>query len=277
MTLILTGLTHGDEVLKKVMYVTHEPGKWHDYTPQKEAFIALAEKENWDLTVITGTQKEVEAKLAETENFAEGQDVVIYNICMAHCQNMDVPYNIIQQTEKHKVPALLVHCTLHSFWETYKGGKKKDQYIHPGEEAPKQVKTNKELIKKWKAANPDKAFPLWSNFTGIASVKHGPKEHITVKKIKGDHPLLEKLSEYVTPKHAELYNNFITDKEAEGTIPLLKGIQLKEEAVVLWEKMNGGAKAMSFTLGHGTEEWSQEEFLSVLTHCINYLSDSTEG
>ena len=36
---------------KKILYFTHEPGKWHKYSPQKEVFIKVAKEAGWDLTV----------------------------------------------------------------------------------------------------------------------------------------------------------------------------------------------------------------------------------
>ena len=38
----------------RVLYVTHEPGRWHDYTAQLQVFRSVAQNANWDLSVASG-------------------------------------------------------------------------------------------------------------------------------------------------------------------------------------------------------------------------------
>ena len=53
----------------KVLYVTHEPGQYHKYTPQLKAFKEqIAQKAGWDVTVITGSYDEVIDALQVAEN-----------------------------------------------------------------------------------------------------------------------------------------------------------------------------------------------------------------
>ena len=86
-----------------VLYVTHEPGKYHKYTPQREIFQEIAKKNNWNLTVMSGSHDEVETKLATEPNFGNGSDVIVYNICMAGSKKLNAPHNIIQQTKEKNV------------------------------------------------------------------------------------------------------------------------------------------------------------------------------
>jgi len=44
----------------KVLYVTHEPGRWHDYSQQREVFVAIADEAGWDLTVASGDKEAME-------------------------------------------------------------------------------------------------------------------------------------------------------------------------------------------------------------------------
>ena len=56
---------------KKVLYFTHEPGQWHDYTTQKKLFVQIAEKAGWDLTVSTGTY-DGQIQALRSPDFAKG-------------------------------------------------------------------------------------------------------------------------------------------------------------------------------------------------------------
>lgn len=252
----------------KVLYVTHEPGKYHKYTPQKKVFTEIGAAQKWDVTVITGTHDEVIAKLSATPDFADGYDVVVYNFCFARCADLNVPYNIITQTKEKGIPALLIHCSLHSFMPTYKENGKHAVHI---EGQPAIVKARKNLVEEWNKQHPDKVFPSWPTFTGISSSRHGPRAPIQVKKVKGDHPILKDVPEYETAV-GELYNNYTTAEDSKATTSILKGEQKKASSIILWEHPVGDSKVVSFTLGHGTEEWGQAPFQKILINSVDYLS-----
>ena len=41
------------EAVAKVLYVTHEPGQYHDYTGQRKVFEKIAEGQTWDTTILS--------------------------------------------------------------------------------------------------------------------------------------------------------------------------------------------------------------------------------
>jgi len=254
----------------KVLYVTIEPGRFHDYKAQKELFLEVSGKNEWETTVLTGSHHDVIEKLASEPNFADGYDVVVYNFCFAGCANLDVPYNIIEQTKTKGIPAMLIHCSLHSFWPTYKV--KGENAVHaPG--APEKAHTKKELLAKWNKEHPGKAFPSWATFTGISSTKHGPKTPIKTKNLIADHGALKDVPEYETV-NAELYNNFINAEGSKDSLPIMEGVQGKASSIILWEHPVGKSKTVSFTLGHSTAEWQQAEFQQVIKSTVNYLAEN---
>ncbi len=90
------------------------PGVYHNYEQQTRDLgygiaahanvrfdVSLAELERW-----------------KTTDFSAGYDVLIYNICMADNQDGELIANLRRQTEQLGVPALVIHCTMHSFRET---------------------------------------------------------------------------------------------------------------------------------------------------------------
>ena len=253
-----------------VLYVTHEPGKHHKYTPQREIFEKLAKESGWNLTVMSGNHDEVEEKLATQPDFGKGADVIVYNFCMAHSEKLNAPYNIINQTKEKGIPALLVHCSLHSFWATYKKGKGKI-WVHP-EGANAKVKAKGKLIAQWKEKHPDAEFPAWTNMTGIASTKHAKRNPIEAKALDASHPVFIGVENYTTHAQAELYYNFITAEESPTSKVLMTGSQGEVDAAILWEHPLGKSKSLSFTLGHGIKEWEQEPFQKILVNSVNYLA-----
>ncbi len=53
-----------------------------------------------------------------TTDFAKGYDVLIYNFCLADNTDRKLIANMRRQTEQLGIPALVIHCTMHSFRET---------------------------------------------------------------------------------------------------------------------------------------------------------------
>jgi len=253
----------------KVLYVTYEKGRWHDTTAQKGIFLEIANANGWKADIMTGSLQEMTKKLAESPDFGAGYDVIAYNLCFADCKDLRVPYNIIAQTKQKNIPALLIHGSLHSYWDTFKANAKNGTRV-PGTQD--KVYAKKGVLEKWTKENPDKEFPVWSNFTGIASTGHGPRKPIDVKVIKPDHVLAAGVKDYTTTPVSELYNNYITGKESTATTEVLVGHQGKKKATVLWEHPVGESKVVSFTLGHSNGEWKQAEFQQVIVNSVKHLS-----
>ncbi len=90
------------------------PGVYHDYETQMHTIsTALADK----------VAVRVDVSLAETQrwktsDFGKGYDVILYNICMADETDAELITNMRRQTETLGVPAIVLHCTMHSFRET---------------------------------------------------------------------------------------------------------------------------------------------------------------
>ena len=102
----------GNTPLKALILTS--PGVYHNYQQQTRDLaygiaahanvrfdVSLAELERW-----------------KTTDFAEGYDVLIYNICMADNTDAALIANLRRQTEELGVPAVVIHCTMHSFRNT---------------------------------------------------------------------------------------------------------------------------------------------------------------
>lgn len=90
------------------------PGVYHDYEVQTLDLaygIARFANVRFDVSL-------AEIDRWTTTDFAQGYDVLIYNICMADNTDAQLVANLRRQTETLGVPALVLHCTMHSFRET---------------------------------------------------------------------------------------------------------------------------------------------------------------
>ena len=255
----------------KVLYVTHEPGKYHTYTPQLQAFKQLAKSQHWDLKIITGDYRAVVNKLANKPNFAKGVDLVVYNFCLAHEKKIEAAYNIIETTRTKGIPALAIHCAHHSFWATYKYNDKITQITPKG--AHPKVRADKSLVDAWVAKQGKSSdFPIWSDFAGIASTGHGSKQPINCHILNRNHPFTKGLSDYTTIP-TELYNNVIVSNRV---IPIIEGKQGDKSALVLWENPLGKSRVIGLTLGHYNEEWKSKNFQKILVNIVETLSGKTK-
>lgn len=94
----------------QVIYLT-SPGVYHDYRYQSEA-IASALAQRLDVTVDVSLH---ELDRWRSTDFAAGYDAIVYNICLAANTDTELIANLRRQTEVLGVPALAIHCSMHSF------------------------------------------------------------------------------------------------------------------------------------------------------------------
>ncbi|WDE98621.1 hypothetical protein PQO03_12315 [Lentisphaera profundi] len=264
---------------QKVLYVTTEPGKHHDYTAQRLIFEKVALEAGWDYTVHSNEHYEQLKQLADSD-LTKGYDAVIYNFCFANSKDLLTTENLIKQTREKGTPAMVIHCSMHSFWATFKNGDPKAL----GSDYKGQAKADAEEVKKWKATYPDREFPVWGDFTGIASTGHGPKIPMKVEKCC-EHEATKSLAKGgYTTVNAELYNNYYL---VDGVQPLLRGVQkgmgtkgrgknkktykVDDEAIIMWQVPQGKSEVVGLTTGHSTEEWQQKEFQLLIKDAVNYL------
>lgn len=97
----------------RVLYLTN-PGLFHDYLGQADTIATgLADFANVQIDVSVH-----ELERWKHQDFARGYDALIYNICLADNHDAALIANLRRQTEQLKVPALFIHCALHSFRDT---------------------------------------------------------------------------------------------------------------------------------------------------------------
>ena len=247
----------------KVLYVTHEPGEYHDYTTQLKIFKEqIAGGQDWEVTVLSGSYDGLLEKMHDPD-FAKGYDAIVYNYCFAESTDLDSCANVIKQTREHGIPAMLIHCSMHSWWGTFKRGEK----IKVGSEDHPTALARPVQVQEWKDAHGDDPFPIYGDFTGVASGEHGPKLPISLHKLR-EHPAIARLPEGHTTPTGELYDNIYL---VDDVVPLVEGTQQDVKSIVMWTCPQGASQVLGLTLGHSNEEFEGEVFQNLVTDSVNYL------
>ncbi len=215
-------------------------GCCHDYEVQhKLLYEGIQQRANMRVDVVWTKDKSHDPPfhLFKNPDWAADYDVVIHNECAALKKDETELQNIL---DAHKtVPAVHLHCAMHSFRLSYQGN-----------QVVRDVDAN------------------WAKHLGIRSTKHGPHVPIDVNITNPDHPIMEGFENWTTDKE-ELYNNvevFDVDALALGTQTYQKGVEkVTDTAIVIWTNTKYDAPSFSTTLGHFNHTVEDPKYLELIT------------
>lgn len=163
----------------------------------------------------------------DSVDWAKDYDVVIHDECAADNKDLSVMQRILDVHQK--IPAVHLHCAMHSF----------------------RTGTDR-----------------WFKHLGMESNSHGPQEPISIVFSQIDHPICKGLKDWKTGPE-ELYNNvrrLDAQPLAIGTQQYeVDGVKKVDEAVVVWVNEKHGARSFSTTLGHNTDTVSDDRYLDLVT------------
>lgn len=208
----------------RVLHLTG--GCCHDYEQQKVILSnGISQRANATFTVIheggKGSTHQYEA--LKKDGWEKDYDAVLYNICFA--KEADVKYiESITNTHKAGLPAVALHCTMHSHH--------------------------------W-AAKTD----TWEEFLGVYSRNHGPKASVTVTATKKDHPVMKGFPDSWKTPQGELYN---VGKVFDTATVLAEGDNGKTKQVCVWVNDFGGTRVFGTTIGHHNETMSENTYLDLV-------------
>ena len=239
LTLITFSFANGADKPLKALLVTGEG--YHDYTAQKKIISeGISKRMNVDWTIMHHKNTDqCKADLGK-KGWADGYDVVIYNIC--HAREADSKFiDSVAAVHSAGKPAIALHCTMHSFhWNV-------------------------------KAKNGDQSDKTWVKFLGVRSLNHGPKAPITVKALKKDHPVLKGIPATWKTPEGELYNVLEVLPSATALATGDNG-KVKTPQVCIWVNKFGKGRVFSTTLGHHNSTMSTKEYLDLLANGVRWVT-----
>lgn len=203
-------------------------GGWHDYETQKKLIPAgLKKRLNVDIDVnhaSGGKQAPKKHPAFKGKNWADGYDLVVYNICnSSDMNNPDWVRHITNPHRKKGVPAVMIHCSMHCF-------------------------------------SPDES-RLWQNMTGVDSSNHESQHPITMTNQKPKHPIMKGFpKQWKTPK-GELYRikdthdiiPLATGVAGEGT-----------SHPTVWINKFGKGRVFSTTIGHHNVTIKKDTYMDLV-------------
>ena len=178
----------------------------------------------WTLVQQGGTATDSYIPLYRDKNWSEGFDIVIHNECFSHANKKEWVENIVRP-HREGLPAMLIHCAMHSY--------------RTGDDT-------------------------WFEFVGMQSPGHGPHYSYTVENIKNDHPAMQGFGKtFVAPK-GELYHS-IKLFDTATPLAHAKRMSDGEPQVCIWTNKYGKGNVFATTVGHYNETMSEPKWLDLFT------------
>lgn len=257
LNLFASVLCHAEPV--KVLYITHLPGRYHDYKAQMAEFKKhVPQFTEVEVTYQAGDHDATVAFL-KTPDYAKNHDIIIYNICMAHSFDTEQAHNMIIQTAEQGKPAMLLHCAMHTFWATF------------GKPGSRESENTPRLKTEWKANHPKLDFPDWSKFSGLDTKHHDKQRELKVTRAEPVHPIVKDFKPEWTIKKDELYVN-VDFKSTATPVLMSHSVQDNKEHVLAWVNQAGKGQVFGITLGHGMETFTDPDYHRVLANAIEFLT-----
>ena len=218
-------------------------GCCHDYKNQTEILKAGIEKRiRANVTVIynPNTRTDARFKIYESDDWAEGYDVILHDECCADVSDQTYVQRILA-AHKKGTPAVNLHCAVHSYrWGNYR-----------------------------KPVNIGDDNASWYEMLGVQSSRHDHHAPIEISfaKEEAKNPLIVGMEDWTTVNE-ELYN---TIRVFDGANVLASGKQTRKNgkpwsAAVVWTNEFGPNKTKIFTtsLGHYNETVKDDRYMELV-------------
>lgn len=202
-------------------------GCCHDYTRQKQIIskgVSARANVVWTLVQQGGTATDSYIPLYRDKHWSDGFDIVIHNECFSHANEKEWVENIVRP-HREGLPAMLIHCAMHSY--------------RTGDDT-------------------------WFKFVGMQSPGHGPHYSYTVKNVKSDHPAMQGFGDtFIAPK-GELYHS-IKLFDTATVLGQAKRKSDGEPQVCIWTNKYGKGNVFATTIGHYNETMAEPKWLDMFT------------
>lgn len=254
LAIVPTSALNAAEPAKPLKVLLVLGGCCHDYEKQQYLLSdGISSRANVDIQIEYTADKSTKPQFPIYQDAGWGKpfDVVIHNECAADIKD-DATINRILDAHKEGLPAVALHCAMHSY--------RKGDFRSP--------------------MKPDAPEAGWFNLLGLQSSGHGPQKPITITYTDKTHPITTGLEDWVTGNE-ELYNNIhaydgdltANFKNWPDAHPLAEGKQDagdqpgKNHAVVAWTNLYGPnkTKVFSTTIGHNNKTVEDARFLDLVT------------
>ncbi len=245
------GLAKGEDA-KKIRAVMFVGGCCHDY---KQMPVTLAQKiselANVSIDIKPMATAEAMAAAFADPKFAEGYDLIIYDICFGE-KWKDGDYDAALRVAQEGKPAMFVHCSAHTY--------------RPPRDAKSPNLVEREAI----------ADAKWHALVGMDSRVHDKYQGFSTEKAQKDHPILKTFPDEWKTAGDEMYN---TIKMMPTATPLLtaKSPSTGKIHTVAWVNQFGKARVFGTTLGHDMKTGADPDYHKLLAHGLLWACDKLDA
>lgn len=206
-------------------------GCCHDYPNQVQILTeGISQRANVEWEVVRGfSGRDRKLKIYQTEDWAEGYDVILHNECYGGVVDVEFVERIVEGHTKYKIPLVAVHCSMHSY---------------------RNAKTDK-----------------WRELLGVTSVRHEKgvaDPGLEVVNRAANHPIMKDFGSSWATDKGELY---VIEKAWPNCQPLATayGVQGKKDQTCIWINEFEGCRVFGTTLGHHNETMIHDKYLDTVT------------
>lgn len=92
-------------------------GCCHDYPNQIQILTeGISQRVNIEWEIVRGfSPRDRKLPIYQTEDWAQGYDVVVHNECYGGVVDVDFVERIVRGHRKHGIPVVAIHCSMHSY------------------------------------------------------------------------------------------------------------------------------------------------------------------
>ncbi|MCA9086254.1 MAG: ThuA domain-containing protein [Planctomycetaceae bacterium] len=213
-------------------------GCCHDYENQKRIITeGISQRVNieWDVVHEGGDGKEHQISVYKQPGWASKYDVIFHNECFGAVVD-DKFVQSIAAAHHEGVPAVFVHCSLHSYRNAPVGA------------------------------------DAWRELIGVTSRSHEKKRPVDVVRLNDDHPVMKGFPEKWPSPNGELYK---IERIWPNCIPLAQawGEDTKQDHTVIWLNTFGNARVFGTSLGHHNETMNNDVWLDLVARGVLWSVD----
>jgi uncharacterized protein len=213
-------------------------GCCHDYASQKKILSeGISARAHVEFTVVhEGNDRTNRVSIYERPEWWKGYDVIVHNECFGMVSD-DAFVNNIAAAHKAGVPAVMLHCSTHSY----------------------------------RAAKTDE----WRKCLGITSFSHEKRRDLEVKVIQAEHPVMKGFPATWRNPQDELYKNEKVWPNVVP-LAQAYGEDTKQNHICIWLNTYEGARVFATTLGHGNDTMKSDVYLNLVTRGLLWACDKLE-
>ena len=216
---------------KKIRALLISGGCCHDYQNQKRLISEGLSKRvgliEWTILEY-GSKRDIKADVYQQGDWIKGFDIVVHNECFGGVEDGEFVQGIVDAHTKLKVPAIVVHCSMHSY-------------------------RNAPTADSWRA------------FIGVTSRRHEKKKHplkVVPTETGKTHPILASMGDSWQTPNGELY---IIEKTWPKTTVLAKvhSNETGNDEPVIWTNEYQGVRVFGISLGHHNETIQDQQWQAI--------------